>query len=457
MDPLTLIGAIPTALNTIQSLGSLFSKPYNPPKQYQENSREVFKQGGKIRGQNNYDAPSHQQGGQLVNDQGIPSPTGTNEVEKKESKYTYSNIKNESYIFTPEDAKKLNKLTKKYKNANTSQLEKNGLELEIQRIENTNEMKKKQQAKKQFKNGGKIKKYNSGGPINPINPLGGLSGLRSALGQYAKTRIEDQVIKPLPRNKDLNMTFDGKSTEKKGYFNQDFSSSSTTPPKTSEGTSNPLKTLDTLRNVTLAGSSLGLLKGTEKENPIMTNYGPARKELNNLSANLDPLKQQIAQSSNQLRNVNRNSASSYNSFANREAQRVGNQMQSLQGVSLQERQLENQIAGQKSQFESNVARDNSQTLKQNREANLQNEAVADTNRENIGKTILKDIDRRSTIQNNKNFASATTREQISLLNTMFPNIEVGQADVDIILKEGNGETLTAEEKTRKLELMKFKI
>ena len=86
MDPLTLTRAIPTALNTLQSLGSLFERPYNPPKQYQSNSKEIFKQGGQLRGHNKYDAPSHDQGGQMVDDQGNVSPEGTNEIELKESK-----------------------------------------------------------------------------------------------------------------------------------------------------------------------------------------------------------------------------------------------------------------------------------------------------------------------------------------------------------------------------------
>jgi len=168
MDPLTLIGAIPTALNTVNSLATLFEGKQYDPKQYTERSREVFSKGGKLRGHNKYNAPSHAQGGQLVDDQGIPDPNGTNEIETKEASYTYTRLNKEkpTYIFTPEDAVKVEKLTKKYKHSNVDNLQKNGLELEVQRVENANEMKKKKAAPTQYKKGGKI--YSRGGSLDPL-------------------------------------------------------------------------------------------------------------------------------------------------------------------------------------------------------------------------------------------------------------------------------------------------
>lgn len=473
MDPLTLIGAIPTALNTVQSLGSLFQQPYSPPKQYQENSRQVFKKGGSIRGHNKYNAPTHEQGGQLVNDQGIPDPKGTNEIEGTESKYTYTRLNRDPYIFTPEDSQKVSKLAKKYKNANTSDLEKNALELSIQRIENKNEMKKKKQSSNIFRMGGKIKKYNDGGGLNayeqlqralstnpnvrgystpsqaPVDQLIG-AGVRvpkveRGPGSYGVTNpiqsnFKAEYNRPLPK---VNINIPGGDTS--------------TTPTGSQSTSNPLKTLDTLRNLTLAGSSLGMLKRAEREDPIMTDYSQARGELNKLDSNLDPMREQLAQSSNQMRNVNRNSASSYNSFSNREAQRVANLQQSLSNVTLQERQLANGIAGQRAQFESGVARDNSQTLRQNRINNQTNAATARTYKQGLGNNIDKELDRKSTILNNRNFADATIKEQNALASSLFSNFEANSNDRNILLKIARGESLTAEEENRKLELVKYKL
>lgn len=409
IDPLSLVGKIPFALNTINSLSSLFQQPYQPPRTYQENSKEVFKQGGKIRGHNKYNAPTHEQGGQLVNDQGIPSPMGTNEIEKKESKYTYSNIKQDTYVFTPEDTKKVNKITKKYNKANSSELDKNALELEVQRVENKNEQMK---AKKKYKQGGKI--YRDGGPLSTLNLnplLRGYSTMRDAPIQQLTSTPLATINTPAAPN-----TLPG-TPKLVSAKRQDQTSS------------NPLGDLDKMRQGLLAIDSLNLLRKPERENPIMTNYGAARKELNKLEANLDPLKEQVAQSSNQLRSVNRNSASSYNTFANREAQRVANLQQSLSGINLQERNLSNSIAAQKAQFESNVAVDNKRTLEQNRINNQQNAANTRTIGSQIGTDIMAEVDRKSTAINQANIAQASRAEGMSLMSSMFSNFQPGDYDV----------------------------
>jgi hypothetical protein len=462
MDPLTLIGAIPTAVSTINSLKSLFQGPYNPPKQYQENSREVFKKGGKIRGNNKYSAPTHEQGGQLVNNEGIPDPNGNNEIETNESKYTYTrlNKKNPTYIFTPEDTEKVNMLTKKYSKANTDNLQKNALELSIQRIEKDNEMKKKQEGQMKatkFSKGGVIKKYNAGGFVSsdPLQGLFSLSPKNYSLASDAPMQkipqLPFQEVKSDPRIKPINQIIQPLDTGLEKRFVSE--AKLRTPPvpstiesKTPESTSNPLKTLDTLRNLSLAGSSLGMLKSADREDPIMTDYGPARKELNKLNSNLDPMRQQMSQSSNQLRNVNRNSSGSYNSFANREAQRVGNLQQGLAGITMQEQQLSNNIASQKAQFEAGVGQDNKQTLQQNRMNNQQNEGATDMNNERQLQTVISDLDRRSRRENNKNITDATREETIALLSTMYDDFDPSTPFNDALIKRGMGQPLTAEEK-----------
>jgi hypothetical protein len=463
MDPLTLIGAIPTALNTVNSLTSLFSNPYMPPKQYQENSREVFSKGGSIRGHNKYDAPHHNQGGQVVNNEGIPDPNGDNEIQLNESKYTYTrlNKKNPTYIFTPEDSQRVSELTKKYKNANTSNLEKNALELSVQRIENENEMKKKQQIK-QYSKGGKIKKYYDGG--SPTDSFKGLTDMFGNARNYSLPsdrpmqqipQLPFQEVKSDPRIRPINQTIQPLDTGLEKRFVDQAKlrtpvTSSTMASKTSESTSNPLKTLDALRNLTLAGSSLGMLKRAEKEDPIMTDYGQARKQLNKLESNLDPMRQQYAQSSNQLRDVNRNSSSSYNSFSNREAQRVANLQQGLSGITLQEQQMNNQIASQKAQFESGVAQDNKQTLQQNRINNQQNSANSEFIKSQISTDVMAELDRKSTMINQANIAEGNTLESMAYLGTMFENFGPNDMSIVMKVKKQGMSSLTAEEKEQML-------
>lgn len=469
MDPLTLIGAIPTALNTVNSLSSLFKQPYMPPKQYQENSREVFKKGGAIRGHNKYNASTHQQGGQLVNNQGIPDPNGDNEIEKKESKYTYTRLskENPTYIFTPEDSQKVEALTKKYKNANTSDLEKNALELSIQRIEKSNEMKKKKQSTNKYMTGGPLPTLTSLA-LNPLfkKQFGSTQDIDMAGNNLGLLNKDSSYSQPTPDTLGPGTKYaaptiqSGAERYGMGPVKSDGTKSFAKPitPEATQNTSNPLKTLDTLRSLTLAGSSLGLLDKADKENPIMTDYSKSRAELNKLNANLDPAREQVTQSSNQLGRINRNSASSYNTFANREAQRVANLQQSLSGVTLQEQQLRNNIAAQKAQFESGVARDNKQTLQQNRINNQQNEAGVAGSKERILQNVMNELDRRSTRENNKNLTEATTAETMALMSNMFPDFDASDPFYQVIVKKAMGKNLTEEEKEiiKSKEVINFK-
>lgn len=475
MDPISIVKTIPQALSMVTSLGSLFQSPYTPPKVYEENSREVFKAGGKIRGYNKYNAPSHSKGGMAVNDNGMPTPGGTNEIEKNESKYTYSNIKSGTYVFTPEDQKKVTKLTNKYKKADKDPTQKNTLELEIQRVEKANEMKK---AKRQeFKNGGKIKKYNTGGPLGNLEPaLRSLQSLFTPMEKGFSTPgdgpaimipkstdfLNDYMQRPISSNEKVVPGLKGGSPTLKSklgnervstdtYTNRAIASTNnqtgnplTSTPKPQKG---PLDQLNALRDLTMSLSfGSDLLRRPEREKPIMTDYGKARKEMNKLDANLDPLREQVAQSSNQLRAVNRDRSGSANTMMNREAQRVANLQQSLSQVAMQELNLKNNIAAQRAGFEANVARDNKQTLQQNRINNQQNQAAANRIRSEVNADIVSEIDRKSKVINNANIAKATRDEGMALMSSLFSNFKPQNYDLVYKVATKGYESLSVDEK-----------
>jgi len=62
-----------------------------------QTGRTTFKYGG----YKQYNAPSHEMGGQLIDDNGTPNPNGNSEIEGTENMYTYSNIpRKDKYIFS---------------------------------------------------------------------------------------------------------------------------------------------------------------------------------------------------------------------------------------------------------------------------------------------------------------------------------------------------------------------
>jgi hypothetical protein len=434
-----ILGAIPMAMNTINSLSTLIRGPYVPPKVYNEDSREVFSQGGKLRGHYKYDAPSHAQGGQTVNKDGIPMPDQSNEIEGKESKYTFSRIKDGTYIYTPEDTKKVDKIIKKYKDADSNSLSKNAMEIEMNRLAQNNEMRKKklnQASTKKYSEGGKIKKYNFGGILgSPGNGLLQLSGMLEKIkqGDFSGIHMNTSssnptgtpAVNPLPAN-----TKTGNTPQVTPKEPIDLSG---------------VKGLDTLRTIGMIGNATQLFSRAETEDPIMADYGKVRKNLNELDANYDPMREQAQQSSNVVRDINRGAATSYQGFAAREAQRVANLTQTMSQLGAQEIQANNQIASTKANVESQIAASNQGTLIQNRINNQMNEAQTRNIKRGISTDILAEIDRRSTIENDKSFAEMTTKEGLALMNTMFPDFGVDANTVMIMQKKMRGEKLTAEE------------
>ena len=461
MDPLTIAQMVPVALNTISSIKTLLTPPEIPNVPVTRVNNKIFKKGGTIRGYNKYNAPSHGKGGQTVNKNGIPSPGTNNEVEGKESKFTYSTIKNSTYVFTPVDARKVDKIVNKYKNADKSSTDRAAMELEIQRIENENEMKK---TRKQ------TNKFASGGPLT--GGLTALSALSEVLGKrnygmvdpiptltspgVIKGAYQTKTINPNPLAVDQgNLSLDAlnQATLTPGSVPNDSNGANSTNPLPDS-----LTALEGLRTALTVGNSLGLLKGAEKETPIMTDYSKGRSELGKMNANLDVQRQSAAQTSNQMRNINRNSASSYNAYQNREASRVANLQQTLGGINLSEQQMKNNIAMTKAQFETGAARETAQTLRQNRIDNLANQATADGIKSQISGDIMHELDRKSTIINEANIATASRAEGMALMSTMFTNFKPGDYDILYKVASKGPKSLTPDEFIRyqNLEPVKYK-
>jgi hypothetical protein len=101
--------------------------------------------GGNPRGFNQYDAPSHQDGGRPINQEGNVTSQGTNEIEGKENKYTYSNLPDKAgstYVFSDvnKTSQMVRDIIKKYKDSDQDEVSRNQMEFEINKVENKNEV-----------------------------------------------------------------------------------------------------------------------------------------------------------------------------------------------------------------------------------------------------------------------------------------------------------------------------
>jgi hypothetical protein len=486
IDPLTLASMIPTVMNLGSQIASLV--PKREQRNFVPGGTMQYKEGGSVRGHKQYNAPTHQQGGQTINENGTPVPGTGHEVEKKESAYKYSKLKNDTYVFP--DSKPVDKLLAKYKNANTNPQAKTALELEMNRLETKNEMKKAKK-NKQYKDGGNVKYSDGntrhpGNPGNPSNPLTGLTGITDLVKMYTKLRGKEvnfddkafpnqsrdaQSIAKLPQA-DIKAQANPLSVVdpiKGGMQNKDMTeenllnkvnnySAPITPSNTIDSKSSSFDINKVSRLAGQIGNSLQLFNKAENEKPILTDYSNTRAELGNISNSTDALQQAAAQQTNLTSNMNRSSASSFNQYANRENQNFANLGQTLQNINLQGIQLKNQNAATRAQMESGIAQDNANTLKTNRINNQQNEAQTRTIKKGVSSDMLYELDRQSTIKNNRAFADVTNAEGLAMLSQMFPDFEVNQELYEAYRDKAQEKNITQAQKDiiTKAETSKFK-
>ena len=414
-----MLGGIMAAANqlmpVIKSLNTKLDKPVQSINAVENVNPYGYRKGGKHEpnGFKQYNAPSHEQGGQMINDSGTPTPNGESEIEGTENKYQYSNIpKKEAYIFsdvngTSQLVKDI--IAKRFKsNPDLDTPTKNLQEFQIQQVENLNESINslhEQEANNKFAIGGNLptringidevtSRNNNIPPLN-LNPIqSGAQRLMSQQQTGSLQTIRNNTITPKPVSP-------------------------------SSSSSNPLPSFDeALRGVSLGLNASQLFNKPEKESLITPDYSSATDRFNKLNANLDASRQEVLSGQNANTEAIRSASSSYQQQLSRQLQNTANTTSALNNVSLQEQNLRNNMLGQQGQFEANKASTLSRDQYQNRLDNLQNSAQ---NR-NIKRSVLGDVvsesDRLSTIKNNKDISNATSEETKAILKSMYPDFEI---------------------------------
>jgi len=424
LQSLTLI---PELLNNIKNTKQQnFAIDSSPYKLKNGGKTKKYKYGGSVSGYREYDAKSHAQGGQKINEQGVPDKEGTKEVELKENAYTYRNLPEktgETYVFSDKNktASLVDKIIDKYKfTANLYPEQRNKMELEIKAVEKKNEaMRPQEPAPQQMYDGGSL-----------VPGIGDMLNVQEAANRASNGPVDPLSSSPI---------YDGPQVPE---INRQILTNPAKRPTLGARLThliNNSSNAEKMRAVGLAGNFAQLFNRPEQESLISPNFNQADSQMNRLTANLNSLRDDAVRANVGQSNVNRSASSSFQQFSNREAQGNANLLSNLQRIALQEQSVLNNISQTKANYEQFKATDFANRSYQNRVDNLQNQAQ---NR-NIKRVVMSDIvaeaDRLSQIDSNRSFAEATTKEGLALLNLMYPNVQISEEEVRKLQQLSRGE------------------
>lgn len=337
-------------------------------------------------GYKQYNANSHEMGGQTIDERGNPNPNGNAEIEGQENLFSYRNIPRKSdYIFSDKNGTSelvRNVINKKTRlNPDLDEPTRNMMELQIQEVENLNESINSLRENVQ-------QVFQSGGPLDPL------------------------PTNPKPLSTDL---------DNPQLSNIQFAPGFTYPTDNKR----ELPGLDEmLRGTGLALNATQLFKKAENEDLITPDYNKSDQRFNRLNANLDAARDEVLSNQNASSQAIRSGSQSFQSLISRELQNQANTNRALNNVSLQEQQLRNQIDQTVGSYEASKAQDIANREYQNRVDNLQNEAVNRNIKRGVIGDVVAEADRLSTIKNNARIAAASVAETQAILNQLYPDFEI---------------------------------
>ena len=394
-----------------------------------------MKDGGEVSGFKQYNAPSHEQGGQLVNNEGVPTNNGDSEIEGTENVYRYSQLPDKSgknYVFS--DANQTSDMVKgiiaKYKNKNTESdpTAKAAMEMEIKGAENINEaLNAAKGAVDNFmmKYGGNTKYYNGG-------DLGVPEDLQVPTNQMQFA--DDNVIDNTPLNT-------GEEVDLGENLNPDLNYELT------PGNKRLFEPLDLsnlrldkgLRAAGLIAGGIDALQPAAKDKTIMPDFSQSDARFDEMNAQLEQARQDVTGASNRASELNRNASSSYSQYRARELGNIANLQDQLGRVGMQEQQMQNQIRGQQGQYEMNKAMTERNIRQENQIANLQNTARSQDIKRQFMSDVVAEADRLSTATDIENISAAKIEEGMALIGMLAPDMDVNKNMITNLIKVSKGQ------------------
>lgn len=391
---------------SLSSIGDLISQLKNNNSNYpviNQNTTQYAMGGGLKK----FNAPSHQQGGQTINEFGKPDMSGQAEIQGQETfkdGYVFSDV-----LTNPETGNKFNKdsmkLEKKYSKNEPMEfdnLSKNAFEFDTGRLKKINDIvRENAEMRQQLQGMEQSPEQNTqqltwGGGIDGSNILRGMAesaseSLSNSSGQEPYSQNYLNNLNPF----DLN-TIRKNSANKATYG--DYKEGSGNNVKEANGINlNNFNASDVLRGITLAGDLKDSLTPALKENPIVSNYVKGDLASNRMSSDLSQAVNNIMASRNaQNQNID-NSSTSVNVGIARKTQVGANTQNALANVAAQERQMSNSISQYITGREDMKAGTLQAQMYQNNVDNLQNDAAQHSFSERVRDDFLqvaKDMDMR---------------------------------------------------------------
>lgn len=468
----TALGAVNPALGVaanigIQGLSNMKNEaPVIPDTTYNSNPYGKMKYGGIIpSGFTQHDAPSHDNGGQSVDAQGKPNMVApVAEIQNNENvfnNYVYSDM-----LTNPKTGRTFNidmqKLAKKYKNADTDLLSKTALNISADNLAKTNDLvrtvtEQAQTASEQLPQapyGIDLEPL----PTLPINIVPGQVGVPSVpqeqnmnlphiqnpfetmAGQDVQDPFDTYTKAPTYINKVMSNRFSSNAPVQASTFADapvDYSGVTGTDDKSGiqdRGFNYNTAAL-VAKGLGLGDSAFRALRPAEVESPILPDYQSANAMMDRASIDLTSSRQNSMGVSNILGNMNRSTSSGFGQYRNREAARIAGLQDNIADITSQERTANSQLDMNRAGAKTNMANATAGALYQNRVDNQQNAAARDafgsqfaSELTQIGSSLNQYSNFQTELANRKDIASLNAQQVVALAKAKGLNFTLGEAE-----------------------------
>ena len=411
-------------------VGMIPGKSQTKALQSPTNPFRTFRKGGKIK---EYDLPTHEQGGGVVDKMGNPASGGSAEIEKKEVVYTDKRGTN-PYVFsdtlTDSDGKTFAMKAKEYqkfdKKDQVSQATYKKLMNELQ-MKNDMARESEDQVTNpvQMPNGGEL---NLGNPLLPT--LGQFKYLNVTVpGQLIPQQSTETMVQDMT-NLNLGTQISGQNTTPGLTLN-------TTP--SGNPTKNPLGSLDLgkvggiLKGVALAGSAIDAFQKPEEEQLRVPDFSKGDKAYTGLGGSFDPIRNDIVQQAKSGENQIMQSSGNFGQVMSRLNALQAGVGRNLANVGLQEKQYNDQIQMSKGQREDQKATITANEQIRKQTADSQNKAMGQDlvanllqNVNNYGTEFMKQDTMTKQLQALDKEKQRAFLTQLALMNIKNPNFQINK-------------------------------
>ncbi len=430
-------------INLLNSVSYVDSKPELPMAR-KGGMLPQLKFGGKVK---EYDLPTHEQGGGMVDKMGNPTSSGVAEIEKKEVVYTDKRGTN-PYVFSDtlkdSDGKTFAMKAKEYQKFDKKdQVNQATYKKLMNELQMKNDIARESENQITGTNGQEVPKFDEGGRLGNkaltdlINQRRTTAGYKDVLGNLQSgaypmlppmdtipsgsidildnARINPLVSQTAPKVPDISK------------------------PTTPETTKNPLGSLDLgkiggiMKGAALVGSAVDAFQKPEEEQLRVPDFSKGDKAFTGLGGSFDPIRNDIVQQAKSGENQIMQSAGNFGQVMSRLNSLQAGVGRNLANVGLQEKQYNDQIRMSKGQREDQKATITANEQIRKQTADSQNKAMGQDlvanllqNVNNYGTEFMKQATMTKQLEALDKEKQRAFLTQLSLMNIKNPNFQINK-------------------------------